>query len=734
MLSWILGWRGALNLSVIRLARLVRLAIVFSVFALAFNPQLGMRFAASRVGGLAIGQGLDSVDLFAPTGSSAAVDQFAEPLEGLQKIEPANVVRFRVLSIKESAGGHTLSLVLQTRGGFKLYDHGLRFLLRGFGGADSAAGFQADPPPVTAMDPWYEEMRATHSSGGVFTVQTDRPLADGDVLRIRFEACSVSNCLLPVWFEVLPFVGEASRQAERAERARGEKSPSGSAESASGEPGLSAGASSADSVSDQMVLQTGPNSVQDSSRGRGSATQPEQDEEPEPELSFTDRISVFVQKALLGRSVWLFPALFLAGLLMNLTPCVYPMIPITLNVLGRLGHRRESEAELREHWLDGAFRAFLYVLGIVLTYSAMGVLAGMTGTLFGSLLQSPYVLVGLAVLFVLLGFAMLGVIDFSKIQNWASRIPVSEKSPHIGVFTMGAVSGLVSAPCTGPVLSAILVLIGQSQDPVYGFSLMAFFSFGFGAPYLVLGLFAHNLKRLPRAGRLLDLTKMVFAALLFGLAGYYLKPLLGRHASLEWVYYQPPSGLAGLLCVAVIAIWVAVVRAPVASRILRPVFIASLSVLSLWLALYVTKGFSEPPQIARTQEHGSAPSAGGVRWLKDWRQAKQQAEAERKGLLVDAWAEWCAACVKMDKELWVLPEVAERVSAHFIAVKIDFTESSPFTDELAERWDISALPAVALFPAGSDFEGQPVHLFRQEVKKPELFSALTRLLSGTPEP
>jgi thiol:disulfide interchange protein DsbD len=711
----------------------IRLMFVFAVFPLAFKWEPGGSSPFVQLGGCALGQDGDIGDLFSPVGSSSAVDQFTEPLEGLQKIEPAHVVRFRVLSLSESAGGHKLSLVLQTRGGFKIYDQGLRFVLRGFGGQDSPLQFQADPPPENALDPWYQEMRATHGSGGVFTVQTGRPLVDGDILRIRFEACSVSNCLLPVWFEVLPYVGQGSRQVERAERFRGEKDPSALRQQASPIGGTAtAGAPVGNLVAEDHAL-LGNDGFDSSSQSSASQEDQRKDTQSQPEMSVTDEVTVFVQKALFGRSIWLFPALFLAGLLMNLTPCVYPMIPITLNVLGRLGHQRESEAQLREHWLDSVFRSFLYLLGIVLTYSAMGVLAGMTGTLFGSLLQSPFVLVGLAVLFVLLGFGMLGVIDFTRIQNWAARIPVSERSPHLGVFTMGAVSGLVSAPCTGPVLSAILVLIGQSQDPLYGFSLMAFFSFGFGSPYLILGMFAHNLKRLPRAGWLLDLVKIVFAALLFGLAGYYLKPVVGRQENLEWIYYQPPLGFAALLFIALVVIGFVLQRGPVARRILRPIFIVTLSVQSLWLALFITKGFSEPPQVARGPEAGTA-AASGVQWLKDWRQARQQAEAAGKGLVVDAWAEWCAACVKMDKELWILPEVGERLGRQYVAVKLDFTESSPFTDEIAERWDISALPAVALFPPGSDFEGQPVVLFRQEIKKPELFAALDRLVGWKPSP
>ena len=121
-------------------------------------------------------------------------------------------------------------------------------------------------------------------------------------------------------------------------------------------------------------------------------------------VSFADRVALFVQEALTGRSPWLFPALLVAGLLMNLTPCVYPMIPITLNVLGRLGrHAGAATNDEEEHWSEGVLRAAIYVLGIILTYSVMGVVAGMTGTLFGSLLQSQAVLMGLALLFIVLG-------------------------------------------------------------------------------------------------------------------------------------------------------------------------------------------------------------------------------------------------------------------------------------------------------------------------------------------
>ncbi len=666
---------------------------------------------------------------------TAFADPFREPLSELKKIEPANVVRFRVLERTENADQETHTLLLETRGGFKIYDHGLRVEARAFSGAVFPLSFRSDPAPRMEYDPWYEEDRETHSAGSRFLISSNTRLTEQDVIRIRFESCSVSACLLPVWFEIVPVVGQVSVQAERAKRGEFElpgdkpkqQMSSQSAQSLNGSSaGLDLGLGDPGALTDLGGIPP-PDPKALSSAGEAPAVdakveQPARMDEvaAEDNLSLLDRVTVFVQKALTGRSVWLFPALFLAGLLMNLTPCVYPMIPITLNVLGRLGH---TPGELEEeHFFDGVLRALLYVSGIVVTYSLMGVVAGMTGTIFGSLLQSPAVLVSLAVLFVVLGFAMLGVLDLSRVQVWASKIPISEKSPHLGVFTMGAVSGLVSAPCTGPVLSAILLLIGQSQDPVYGLALMAFFSLGFGAPYLVLGLFAHNLRRLPRAGRMLDLVKNVFAALLFGLSLYYLKPVLTYEGGFLWLYSEPAPLLVALVAVMALTFSMAAKMFEQVKVLARAAVVACLTALSFWLCLFVVKGFSEPSRVTDAASGETKPV--GVQWVSDWRQGVQLARTSGRGLLVDAWAEWCAACIKMDKELWNQAEVAAKVEASFVGVKLDFTRSSAFTDELAERWDISGLPAVALFAADSDFEGQPTKLFRQEVKKAELFSAI----------
>jgi thiol:disulfide interchange protein DsbD len=642
--------------------------------------------------------------------SASEPNPFEEPVPtgATAKVKAEQVVRFVVAEVTSDAQGAVtgVSLSFSTRAGFKIYDKGLRFEAHPAFGEPWVLAHQSKPPPLEAHDPWYDEVRATHSDGAVFQLTTTTSMQRGEEIRVRFEACSVSMCLLPVWFRLALQEGALSQPIAT--------------------PAVSVPAG--DTVSEWRPQPPTPAAA--SSQPQPQVTRP----------SLTDRVTLFVQDALSGRSPWLFPALFFAGLLMNLTPCIYPMIPITLNVLGRLGRRGSlasggSPQGEAEHWTEGFVRASIYVLGIVLTYSAMGVVAGMTGTLFGSLLQSTGVIVALAVLFFALGLGMLGIVDLSRVQAWASRIPISEKSPHLGVFTMGAVSGLVSAPCTGPVLSAILVLIGQSKDPVYGLALMAFFSLGFGAPYLVLGMFAHNLKRLPRAGHLLDLVKVVFAALLFALALYYLRPLLSDLPVFDRIYADP--GLQGFaLGVAIAVIFRLAARSaadssgdaarPGRQAVLRVGFVLSMTQLALWLTLYVTSAFVVS---AASQPLGStvAVQPSSVRWHSSWETAVATARVEGKGLLVDAWAQWCAACLKMDASLWVDPQVVERVHASYVPLKLDFTQASPFTDAIGSRWELTGLPGVALFPKGADFEGKPAHLFRQEVGRDELFAAMYRL-------
>jgi thiol:disulfide interchange protein len=202
--------------------------------------------------------------------------------------------------------------------------------------------------------------------------------------------------------------------------------------------------------------------------------------------------------------------IFVGGLLLNLTPCVFPMIPVTVGYFGG-----QSEGRAGKTFILACF----YVLGLAIVYSALGVVAALTGSLFGSTLQSPWLLAAMALIFLILGASMFGLFvinppSFILQQN-------SAKKGVLGALVMGALLGIVAAPCVGPVVAALLVYVGAKANVALGFLLFFVLSLGLGLPYLVLGTLSGSLKSLPRSGAWMEKLKKVFAVLLVAAALYY---------------------------------------------------------------------------------------------------------------------------------------------------------------------------------------------------------------------
>lgn len=673
--------------------------------------------------------------------AQALEEPFTSPLKSLNKIDPAHVVQFRLVDLTTNPAASTVLIEVDTRAGFKVYEKGFKIEYKSSATLNALITLQTKPDPAAKViqDPFYNEPRGVFDKGTRFTAVSDLPVDETGVFRIRFEACSVNTCLLPTYFLINARKGSVSTAEPR-----GNELPFSST-LAKSEPVVGTLNTEVQQPppppqpSQTPIATPTPREVVNSKTKLNPSSS--LSNEPPPEqakqaVSLTDTITSEVQKALGVGSWFLFPALFLAGLLMNLTPCVYPMIPITLNVLG---HAHKNEGPGANHTPHPFVPALIYVTGIILAYAGMGVVAGMTGSLFGGLLQSKPFNFFLACLMFALGLSMLGTIDLSRIQNLGNKIPLSKQSPRLAVFTMGAVSGLVAAPCTGPVLSLLLVLVGQTKDPVYGFTLMSVFAAGFGAPYLILGLLSQQFKRLPKAGRIMLLVKNLFAALMFALSLYYLKPLLGQINIFAILYAQP--SFAGLLTITTLTL-VFIYWQNKSSQ--HPITVMGtqigLTLLALWMTLWAIKGFAPMPALSwpslnRIGAPVDLPQAGPsksdvVTWQTDWQKAVQIARLEKKGLVVDAWAQWCAACLKMDAEVWNESGVESLINQHFVALKIDFTESNPASEALTQRWDLSGLPAVGIYPAGSDFEGQPPILFREAVTVSQFHQAVQRLFNG----
>lgn len=212
------------------------------------------------------------------------------------------------------------------------------------------------------------------------------------------------------------------------------------------------------------------------------------------------------------------PLVFLAGVLTSLTPCIYPMIPITAAIVGGQTVGEEKPPRWRTVALTLA-----YVLGLATVYSILGLIAGLTGTLFGSISTNPWLYFAMANMLVLAALAMLDVIPVRLPASLVQRAATAGTGGRAaGAFVMGAMSGLVAAPCGAPVMAAILTWVGSTGSPTLGFVYLFVFSVGMCTLLVVVGLSSGAVSRLPRAGAWMVWIKRLFAFLMLGVAEWYL--------------------------------------------------------------------------------------------------------------------------------------------------------------------------------------------------------------------
>jgi len=223
--------------------------------------------------------------------------------------------------------------------------------------------------------------------------------------------------------------------------------------------------------------------------------------------------------SLSGHPVAAFGALFLAGLATSLTPCVYPMIPITAGILaGSQTPRRQGE---HYDWRRRVGLTLTYALGLALLYATLGLLAGMTGSLFGTVSANPWARFVAGNLLLVFGLALLDVFPLAAPQRlvaWAGRFAGGS---YTGVFAMGATSGLVAAPCGAPAFAAVLTWVGTTRSAPLGFAYLFVFSLGMTALLVVVGLFSGTAASLPRAGRWMVWVKRLAGVVLLAMAEYY---------------------------------------------------------------------------------------------------------------------------------------------------------------------------------------------------------------------
>jgi len=385
---------------------------------------------------------------------------------------------------------------------------------------------------------------------------------------------------------------------------------------------------------------------------------------------------------------------FIGGLISNLTPCVYPMIPITIRILSTSGHALKF--------------AFCYGTGIVVTYTSLGVFAGLTGTMFGKFMQNIYVNAGFAVLMLLLGLGMLGFGNLSSIQDLGSKLGTGKPSPR-NTFLMGMGAGLVAAPCTGPIMLALLGYAANTGSVWKSVVIFLTYSSGFALPYVFLGASASKITKRTFSHHVQVGVKILFAAVMFALSFYYLRVPFHQQIKMLSELWVPLSYATIGLGVVIMLVFLA-----------KPSLENNKALLTL-PALVLGLGIFSSYKVMSN-------SHSVVKHYHTEAEAFAAAQSSGKKIFVDGWAEWCLACIEMDNTTFLEPEVIQELTDHWIFLKLDLTESTDENDRLIEKYGWAGLPGFALLPTDGSLEKMKTISGRQE--KEPLIQALQEYRTG----
>lgn len=358
------------------------------------------------------------------------------------------------------------------------------------------------------------------------------------------------------------------------------------------------------------------------------------------------------------------------GLLSSFTPCVFPLIPITIALFGA----RETTSKI------GGFTLGLsYVMGIAFTYTLLGMLSAKLGLVFGAFLGRPWVLALICAFLFILILQTLEIIELkflSAIQTKAGKVGGKGLG---GAFLMGTVSGFVAAPCIGPALVLILGLAAKSQSATWGAALLFSYSLGLGLIFLVLATFSGLLKLLPKSGSWLNGVKFILAVLLITVVIF-----LGERY-LQFILVELTLERAWLLLTLnSLGIFLAWISYRGGYKLLR---LAAAIMISLSLYCLIVS----PSATMESAAHSS--------WLTDFDQAVETGRTEGKIVFVDLYADWCVACKEFERITFKDPRVIEKLKS-FITVRVDFTDTTtPLALRLTEKYEVPGLPYLIFLKA-----------------------------------
>jgi thioredoxin:protein disulfide reductase len=362
--------------------------------------------------------------------------------------------------------------------------------------------------------------------------------------------------------------------------------------------------------------------------------------------------------------LWTFVVIFFIGLALNLTPCVYPMISVTVSIFGG-----QTDTNLFRVFL----KALTYVLGIASMYSVLGVMAALSGGLFGGVLQSPFVLAGIGLLLLALALSMFGLYEIQMPYWLTSKLGGQNASGFIGVFISGLVVGVFAAPCIGPPIIALLAFVGSKGDPVFGFWSFFILSMGLGFPYLILGTFSGLLQKLPRSGVWMVWVKKVFGIVLVGVGLFYL----------------------GLAFFPKFTPWVIALTLLLGGLYLGFIEQSGLDKKGFRLTKWIvgTAGLVAGVMMVMNLQKE------GVEWTPFSQEQLESAIADNRPVVLDFYADWCIPCLELDRVTFVNPDVIDALD-DFVRLKVDLTNfESEESEIIRQQFNIIGVPTIVFIDA-----------------------------------
>jgi len=371
--------------------------------------------------------------------------------------------------------------------------------------------------------------------------------------------------------------------------------------------------------------------------------------------------------------IWTLLGIFAGGMALNLTPCVYPLIPITVSYFGgQASTNDQGHRKLIAHGL-------CYMLGLAFTNSVLGVAAALTGGLMGSILQNPFVLAAIAIVLISFATSLFGLWEL-RLPSAVTQAAVKSYSGYFGTLFMGLTLGVVAAPCIGPFILGLLTWVASMGSPWLGFVVFFTLSLGLGLPLFFLAVFSGQLQKLPRSGGWMLWVRKVMGWVLVGMAVHFIRPIL--------------PGFGAVLIMAAVAIAAGIhlgwLDKNKASFRLFSWLKAGVGVACLVLATFLVTSW--------------AMKGPGVSWKSYSEETLREAQNQNKPVIIDFYATWCTPCRELEEVTFHDPEVVKQAEKDFIMVKVDVTQGgNPFHEQLLQQYGVKGVPTVVfLDPSGKE--------------------------------